>query len=94
MKPFILVTAAVLFSGAAHAADLPGDAASGKKLHAARCAGCHDDKVYTRQNRRITSLEALIKQINACAHMPDVTLGKSQVEDVVKYLNESFYKFK
>ena len=94
MKPVFPILAVVFLAAAAQAAELPGETANGKKLHAVRCAACHDDGVYTRKNRRITSLEALAKQVSACGRMADITLGKSQIDDLVKYLNETYYKFK
>jgi len=90
------VTATVLLflAAGAHAAPLPGDAAKGKALHDAQCMSCHDTSVYTRSDRHIRSLPALIEQINGCSHNTGIKLDQSQVNDLVKYLNETFYKFK
>lgn len=94
MKSLVLFSALVALPVAAHAAALPGDAAAGQKLHDAVCMSCHNDSVYTRQDRHITSLDGLKKQVDTCGHMSNVTLGKEQVANLVKFLNEKYYKFK
>jgi cytochrome c553 len=83
------------------AALLPGDAENGKKLHDGNsCLSCHSqmtggkpDMLYTRANRRVTNLGGLIGQVGGCNSMQKVGLDENAVNDVVKYLNESFYKF-
>ena len=49
--------------------------------------------LYTRSERRVSSLGGLIKQVDGCNKMQKVGLDENGVNDVVKYLNESFYKF-
>jgi len=83
------------------AALLPGDAANGKKLHDGKsCMSCHTqitggkpDLLYTLADRRVTNLGGLIGQVRGCNRMQKVGLDENGVKDVVKYLNESFYKF-
>jgi cytochrome c553 len=94
LKSFVLFPIAAVLSVSTQAATLPGDAASGKKLYDARCTSCHDDSVYKRKDHKVKSLEGLTEQIRNCEHMTDVTPGKTQVNDMVKYLNETYYKFK
>ena len=84
----------VMLSVSAQGATLPGDADAGKKLHEASCTTCHTDSVYTRKNRQVTNLDMLRNQMSACGHMMNVTLGKTQVNDLMKYLNDTYYKFK
>ena len=84
------------------AALLPGDADNGKKLHDDNsCLGCHaqmtggkPDLLYTRTDRRVTNIGGLIGQVGGCNKMQKVGLDENGVNDVVKYLNESFYKFR
>jgi cytochrome c553 len=71
-----------------------GDAARGEKLHAGQCQGCHDTRVYTRPDRRIRSAEGLMQQVNLCNQNLRKGFAKDQLDDLVKYLNDSFYKFK
>ena len=93
-KSFILIPIAAVLSVSAQAASLPGDAASGKKLHDANCTSCHNDSVHTRKDHTVKNLQGLTDQIHNCEHMTDVKLEKNQVNDLVKYLNETYYKFK
>ena len=93
-KSLLLLSALTVLSASAHAAALPGDAAAGKKLHDSACMSCHNDSVYTRKDRHITSLDGLQEQMNACGHMSNVTLSKEQVTNLVKFLNDKYYHFK
>jgi mono/diheme cytochrome c family protein len=93
-KTIALFPALIVLSIPAQAADLPGNVAQGKKLYDANCTSCHNDSVYTRKDRHITSLDGLSKQINSCGHMSNIKLGKAQADDLVKFLNETYYKFK
>ena len=94
LKSFVLFPIVAVLSVSSQAATLPGNAVNGKKLHDASCTSCHNDSVYKRQDHKIKSLEGLTQQIRNCEHMTDVTLGKTQVSDLVKFLNETYYKFK
>jgi len=92
MKHAICALVALLMPLSSVAA-LPGDAAQGQRLHEANCSGCHDAGVYTRENRRIRSLDALRQQIDACGHMAKKDFSAAQARDLLKYLNERFYRF-
>ncbi|MEZ5542808.1 MAG: cytochrome c [Pseudomonadota bacterium] len=87
-----LVLAAVL-AGATPLASA-ADINRGQELQQENCMNCHDDGVYTRDNRKIGSLSALETQVRRC----ELTLGlqwfDEDVADVVAYLNDAFYKFK
>jgi cytochrome c553 len=58
-----------------------------------QCTRCHDSGVYTRQDRRVTSLKGLDSQVRMC----DANLGTGLFDDdiaaVVGYLNQNYYKF-
>lgn len=94
LKSIVVLPVAAVLSVAAQAASLPGDSASGKKFYEANCTSCHKDDVHTRKDHKVKSLQGLTEQIHNCEHMTDVKLGKNQVNDLVKYLNETYYKFK
>jgi len=94
MNRTILAFSLMLTATSASAALLPGDAAKGKALHAKHCTACHDSTVYTRPNHRVRSVEALIGQVNGCVNQVGLKLDRNQVNDLVKYLDESFYDFK
>jgi len=80
-------------AGATHAALLPGDAARGKQLHAARCTACHDSRVYTRPDRKVKSVEGLMGQVQMCNQQLGTRLEREQLNDLVKYLNDAYYRF-
>jgi mono/diheme cytochrome c family protein len=65
----------------------------GKMLYEQHCTRCHDTRVHTRPDRRIGSLEALQRQVNRCEHNASVNWPQQDVDDVVGYLNDTFYKF-
>jgi hypothetical protein len=78
----------------AHAESLLfGDAARGEKLHVSQCQGCHDASLYTRPDRHIRTVEGLMRQVNLCNQNLKRGLSKAQLDDLVKFLNERYYKF-
>lgn len=70
------------------------DTAAGKAMHDKNCLACHDTGVYTRENRQIISLDALRKRVTRCELSQGMDVTPEQTEDIVQYLNESFYQFK
>ncbi len=76
------------------------DIKNGKELHDSNCTSCHINLqggdgtgIYTRENRRIESYPALIKQVKRCRDSMGMPWPKEHIDDVVEYLNTSFYKF-
>lgn len=94
LKSSALFPLVAVLSMSAHAAPPPGNADEGKKVHAAHCTSCHTDSVYTRKDRRVTNVQELMQQINACGRQIGVTWSKEQMSNLTKYLNETYYKFK
>jgi cytochrome c553 len=92
MKSILCVLLLTVLMPSAHAA-LPGDSADGKRLHDANCTGCHDTGVYTRKNRHVRSLDALKQQLGTCAHAAKKEFSPTETQNIVKYLNDQFYKF-
>lgn len=81
-----------------------GDAERGRELHQENCIRCHASMqggiygadgtgIYVRENRRIDSLEGLYNQVRRCKTSLGVSWPEDQIEDVVTYLNQNFYKF-
>lgn len=76
------------------------DIENGKELHDSNCTSCHisikggdGSDIYTREDKRIESYPALIKQVNRCRDSLGMKWPENHVNDVVEYLNSTFYKF-
>lgn len=72
----------------------------GRELHMENCISCHASmmggdgtSIYTRPDRRIESLEALTTQVKRCKTSLGVPWPEHQINDVITYLNSTFYKF-
>ncbi len=61
--------------------------------HEANCTSCHDDSVYTRNNRMINSLPALQAQVARCEANLNTGLFPEEQAAVVDYLNRKYYQF-
>ena len=88
--PLLLLTTMVMTAPAQAAA---ASIEHGKILLEQHCTRCHDTRVFTRPDRRIHSLEALKKQVERCELNVPVHWPQSDVDDVVAYLDTTFYKF-
>ena len=65
----------------------------GNKKHNEHCNKCHTDKVYTRDNRFVKSLDALGRQVVRCKNNTGAPWYEEDTEAVVHFLNEKYYKF-
>lgn len=94
MKRILLASALVFFAHSAFADSmLLGDAKKGEAIHNAHCTACHTSTVYTRPNHIVKSIGGLVGRVNACNSNLGLNLSEDQKNDVVKYLNDTFYKF-
>jgi len=94
---YISLTGSLLLTSVTAQADIN----HGKELHDSNCTSCHisiqggdGTGIYTRENKRIETYPALIKQVKRCRDSLGVQWPENHINDVVKYLNTSFYKFK
>ena len=92
MKLIPIVPVMLFLAASAHAT-VPGDAAAGKRLVDANCTGCHDTAVYSRKDHKVRSMEGLKQQVENCTHMAQKEFLPAERQDIVKYLNEQFYRF-
>ena len=70
------------------------DSEHGKDLYyEAQCQKCHTEVDYTSKLRKVNDYERLEWRVQRC----DVSMGagwfEEDIDDVVHYLNDSFYKF-
>ena len=93
-KSMIAVLLMTSLAQSAQAASmLLGDAAKGKKLVEAGCTSCHGTEVYTRKDRKVKSVEGLMGQVGKCNANLARNYSDAQLNDVVKHLNDAYYKF-
>jgi cytochrome c2 len=71
-----------------------GNEKNGAKLHQKYCTACHKNEVYTRKAKTVKSLAGLSGRVKACGGQVGANFSREQAQDVTKYLNSSFYKFK
>ena len=77
---------------------------AGRKLIAENgCNGsCHQSysedndpiSLFTRPNRKVTSAQALLKQVERCTIRLNSTIFPEDVKDIAAALNQDYYKFK
>ena len=89
----ILIAPVILFLAVSAHAAVPGDGAEGKRLLDANCTGCHDTAVYSRKDHIVRSMEGLKQQVESCTHMAQKEFSSAERQDIVKYLNDQFYRF-
>ena len=79
---------------------LAGEAEDGGPLHDQFCLGCHGcmfggdgSSIYLRSERRVNSIEGLMGQVAFCNEQTQMGLNEYEIDDIVAYLNESYYQF-
>ncbi len=94
-RTLLLMLVAVASAPLAAQADL----ANGKKLYEQNCVACHARMVggdgstlFSRPDRRVNTLAGLGKQVRRCRDNLGLTWFDDQVNDVVDYLNATYYK--
>ncbi len=103
VKMAFAAVGALLLAGSAFAAPFPkGDPKAGKVLFDnAKCNACHASlmggdgtRLFTRAERKISSADALLKQVKFCAAQVGAQWFPEEEEHVAAYLNQQYYKFK
>jgi cytochrome c553 len=69
------------------------DTDHGQNLEKEHCSSCHDDSMYTREKRRVTTLDGLQNQVRRCELNLGLKWFDDDINDVVTYLNNQYYKF-
>ena len=94
LNTLLLLSAIGISQSAIADANETGDTiAHGEQLYNQYCVRCHTDSVFTRENHKVRSLEALRKQVIRCRDMLGLQLFDEDTDALVKYLNKKYYKF-
>ena len=70
-----------------------GDFERGKALYNARCVGCHDRGVHSREARKALTIEGIKAQVRRWDAFMQGAWGNDEVNDVTTYLNELYYGY-
>lgn len=89
MKRFSVLTLLVLLTGGASAAQSFDPAA----FLAEKCSSCHDERVYTRPDRRTQNRQQLEAQVRRCDANIGTRLFNDDLAAVVDYLDRQYYHF-
>ena len=87
LKRTLMLLCITLFTTSSLAADIK----NGKQLQQKNCMSCHDDGMYTREERRIKNLSSLHTQVLRCESTLGLKWFDEEVNDVTTYLNKTFY---
>lgn len=86
-----LVASSVLITTTAFA---EGNIANGKKLFTgSKCNQCHGTEVFTKPDRKVTTLPGLEAQVRRCDSNLNTNWFDDEIIDVTSYLNKQYYKF-
>ncbi len=96
-----LLTSFITFLLAWSTHSLALDIERGQQLHDSNCTSCHaaiygdkGNKIYTREDRKIDSLNSLQAQLKRCKNSLGTNWPEDQMQDLQHYLNSTFYHFK
>ncbi|MDX5374492.1 MAG: cytochrome c [Gammaproteobacteria bacterium] len=96
MKQIVMLIALLTGMAPAMAADLE----RGKQLHQDNCMACHarmtggdGEVLYTRPDRRVSSLAGLEAQVRRCESNLQLKWFDEDIADVVHFLNQTYYRF-
>lgn len=63
-------------------------------LYDKHCVSCHGSEVYTREDRKVSSLGALETQVQRCETALELRWFDEEISGVAQLLNDHFYHFK
>lgn len=70
------------------------DVKHGKNLYyEAKCQECHSESDYTGEERKVNNYERLQWRVERCDYTMNAGWFEEDIDDVVHYLNDSYYKF-
>lgn len=72
---------------------LAADSARGRLVYETRCVACHDRSVHARATRTASSCEQVRAQVVRWAQQSGGGWSEEEIDDVVLWLNERYYRF-
>lgn len=92
MRPAGLLLAAGAALALAAPAGAAGDPTRGAELHR-DCVGCHGTELYVPPRAKVKTLSALKKETEKWNDRMNPKFTRQEIEDLVAWLNATFYKF-
>jgi mono/diheme cytochrome c family protein len=99
MRAAIILALSTLAVSNAYAAS-SADVQAGEKLVKSQCISCHASSfggdgsaIYTREYRKVRSLNGLKAQVTNCNTMLNLKWFDDDEQQVVQYLNQTYYHF-
>jgi mono/diheme cytochrome c family protein len=99
MRAAIILALSTLAVSTVHAA-ATADVQAGEKLVKSHCISCHASSfggdgsgIYTRDYRKVRSLNGLKAQVTNCNTMLNLKWFDDDEQQVVQYLNQTYYHF-
>ncbi len=87
--PALLLSSAVLLPFTTHAESAhPGEQRINKD-----CQQCHDNSIFSRPNSILHSFDDLVGRVNFCENASGHSWTDKQRQEVIDYLNETYYHF-
>lgn len=65
-----------------------------QSLYDQNCVSCHGTEIYTRKDRKVTSLPALETQVQRCETALGLRWFDDDIADMSQFLNRRYYHFK
>ncbi len=88
-----LIAAAALVVAALSSSAMGADPARGRALYESRCDGCHSTGVHQRASREANDFAGIRFQVERWNTQLGGAWGRGEIDDVVVYLNDRFYKY-
>ncbi len=65
----------------------------GQLLYENHCTGCHESQAHVRESRKADTRAALRTQIDRWRLVLDLSWSDGEIDDVLQYLNQRYYRF-
>jgi len=86
LLPSLLLLATVLPAWAEEAPEI-------EATYRQHCTSCHQSEVYTRDDRKVTSLDGLHRQVQRCELALGLKWFDDEIADMADYLDNQYYRF-